>query len=75
MTCLRDDRADDEANEKRRKRFAREHEIAARGDAGIVKPMASLALGNGKMRKKYGASVRGVFEEPEPMFDPVSQLS
>ena len=68
---------EEEANEKRKKRFAREHDIEeSRGRA--VSPMVqglgdlSIAMKRGG-KKKFG-NLGYAVDEPEPMFDPVSTV-
>lgn len=77
-------RAEDEANEKRRKRFAREHDLADVKERGgvvemvprVVDRMSGLTLGGSKGKKKFVNSRLGYgVEEPEPMFDPVRPFS
>lgn len=68
-------RHEDEANEKRKKRFAREHDIEesrGRGIAPVVHGLGDLSIVAKRGGKKTFASLGYAVEEPEPMFDPVS---
>lgn len=77
--------AEDEANERRKKRFAREHDIeAARssGDATVSVPQATTKMEQLSLKgknaagkgKKFGKGRLGL-EEEEKMFDPVSDVA
>jgi hypothetical protein len=70
-----DFRHEDEANEKRKKRFAREHDIEesrARGITPVVKGMGDMSVVARRGGNKKFGSLGYAVEEPEPMFDPVS---
>lgn len=71
-------RHEEEANEKRKKRFAREHDIEeskGRGITPVVQGMGDLAIMARRGGKKKFANLGYAVEEPEPMFDPVSRVS